>query len=88
MAGLLANAGEKERSEQLIASMTGAVSIGMTIYHLVWREIDAALDWYQKDIELRRPNAPMVAFAGYMGPLRSSPRWPKLARMMNLPYRV
>jgi TolB-like protein/predicted Ser/Thr protein kinase len=85
LAGLLANAGEKERSDQLIATMTGAVSIGMTIYNLVCGEIDAALDWYQKDIELRRPNAAMIAFAGYLRPLRSSPRWPKLARMMNLP---
>jgi len=42
-------------------------------------------DWYQKDIELGRPNAPMIAFAGFLRPLRANPRWPKIARMMNLP---
>ena len=38
----------------------------MTIYHLMAGEIDAALDWYQKDIEAHRPNAPMVAFAAWL----------------------
>jgi len=55
------------------------------MYHLVCAEIDAAIDWYQKDIELGRPNAPMIAFAGFLRPLRANPRWPKIARMMNLP---
>jgi hypothetical protein len=27
----------------------------------------------------------MVASAGFFKPLRASPRWPKLAKMMNLP---
>lgn len=48
-------------------------------------EIDAALDWYQKDIELHRPNAPMIAFAGWLQPLRERARWARVAGMMNLP---
>ena len=85
LAGLLAKAGERERAEKLIATMTGAIPIGMMMYHLVCGEVDAAIDWYEKDIELRRPNGPMIAFAGFIKPLRASPRWPKVARMMNLP---
>ena len=27
----------------------------------------------------------MLASAGFFKPLRASPRWPKLAKMMNLP---
>ncbi len=27
------------------------------MYHLICSEIDAAIDWYQRDIELRQPNA-------------------------------
>jgi len=84
LAGLLARAGEQDRSAQVLAAMTGAVTIGRTMYHLVCGEFDAALDWYQKDIELRRPNAPMIAFAGFLKPLRASPRWPKVAGLMNL----
>jgi len=84
LAGLLARGGEKDRAEKVLANMGGAVPIGMTMYHLVCGEFDAALDWYQKDIELHRPNAPMIAFAEFLSPLRASPRWPKLASMMNL----
>jgi TolB-like protein/cytochrome c-type biogenesis protein CcmH/NrfG len=85
LGGILMRLGEKERAEQVIASMTGAVTIGMTIYHLVAGEIDAAIDSYQKDIELHRPNAPMVAFAGWLEPLRASPRWAHVVGLMNLP---
>ena len=83
--GILSRLGEKDRAEQVIATMTGAATIGMTMYCLVAGEIDAALDWYQKDIELHRPNAPMVAFAAWLEPLRASPRWPVVAGMMKLP---
>jgi tetratricopeptide (TPR) repeat protein len=85
LGGILSRLGEKERAEQVIATMTGAVTIGMTIYHLIAGEIDAALDWYQKDIEAHRPNAPMVAFAAWLAPLRASPRWSDVTRLMNLP---
>ena len=57
----------------------------MTMYHLVCSEIDAAIDWYERDIELRQPGAAHLASAGFFKPLRASPRWPKLAKMMNLP---
>jgi tetratricopeptide (TPR) repeat protein len=85
LGGILSRLGEKDRAQQVVASMTGAVTIGMTMYHLVAGEIDAALDWYEKDIEAHRPNAPMVAFAAWLEPLRASPRWPHVAGLMNLP---
>jgi hypothetical protein len=85
LGGILARLGDKDRAQQVVGGMTGAVTIGMTIYHLIAGEIDAALDWYQKDIEAHRPNAPMVAFAAWLAPMRASPRWPEVARMMNLP---
>jgi hypothetical protein len=47
-------------------------------------EIDAALEWYRKVIELHRPNAPMMAFAPFLKELRAHPRWLETARMMNL----
>jgi tetratricopeptide (TPR) repeat protein len=85
LAGVLAQTGEKDRAEKLIATISGATPIGMTLYYLLCSEIDAAIDWYQRDIELRRPNGAMVASAGFFKPLRASPRWPKLAKFMNLP---
>jgi tetratricopeptide (TPR) repeat protein len=85
LGGILSRLGEKDRAAQVIATMTGAITIGMTIYHLIAGELDAALDWYQKDIEAHRPNAPMVAFAGWLEPLRASPRWAGVVSLMNLP---
>jgi hypothetical protein len=58
------------------------------MYYLVCAEIDAAIDAYEIAIEQRHPGAVMTAFAGFLRPLRASPRWPRLARMMNLPERV
>src|ERR1700752_4443207 len=84
LAGPLARAGEPGRADEGLAGMTGAIAIGRTMYHLVCAEIDAALDWYEKDIGERRPNAPMVAYAAWLKPLRDHPRWPAVARQMNL----
>ncbi len=80
LAGILALKCEKERAEELIATVKGVVPTSVMMYHLVCSDIDAAIDWYQRDIELHRPTAPAP-----LKPLRASPRWPKLAKMMNLP---
>jgi hypothetical protein len=48
-------------------------------------EIDAVAEWYEKSIELREPMAATRCNALRYKPLRDSPRWPKLAKMMNLP---
>jgi serine/threonine protein kinase len=85
LAGLLVRSGEKGRAEKLIKSMRGMIPGGMILYHLVCEDIDAAIDWYERAIEQRQPVAVLLASAGYMKPVRASPRWPKLARMMNLP---
>jgi TolB-like protein len=85
LAGLLAQTGEKERADELLVSVRRMTPGGMIMYHLVCSEIDAAIDWYQRDIELRQPFAALLASAGFFKPMRASPRWPKLAKMMNLP---
>jgi TolB-like protein/Tfp pilus assembly protein PilF len=85
LAGLLEEAGEKDRAEKLIATLREMLPIGMIMYHLVCSEIDAAIDWYERGIEQRQPGAATFTSAGFLRPLRASPRWPKLARMMNLP---
>ena len=85
MAGLLARAGEKDRAEKLLATISAAEPVGMYMYHLVCSEIDAAIDCYAQGIEQRNLRAMVIASAGFLKPLRASPRWPKLARMMNFP---
>jgi serine/threonine-protein kinase len=88
LAGLLIQSGEKERAEKLIETIRGMVPVAMIMYHLVCSEIDSAIDWYERDIELRQPSAATLACSELLKPLRDSPRWPKLARMMNLPGTV
>ncbi|HUC30735.1 MAG TPA: tetratricopeptide repeat protein, partial [Candidatus Acidoferrum sp.] len=88
LAGLLMQSDEKERAGKLISTMRGMVPAAMIMYHLVCSEIDSAIDWYERDIELRQPGAAMLACSCLLKPLRASPRWAKLAKMMNLPGTV
>jgi len=85
LAGLLKQAGETERALQLIATMRTMVPPGMLIYHLVCGEIDLASDWCERAIEQHEPFLTPLISARIFKPLRSSPRWPRLARMMALP---
>jgi len=88
LAGLLSLTGEKDRAEKLTATLRANVPLGMFMYHLVRSEIDALMDWYERAIELRYPIAVQFASAGFLKNLRASPRWPRLAKMMNLPGSV
>ena len=47
--------------------------------------MDAAADWYEKMIGVRDPFAIIFADGPLFRPLRESDRWPRLAKMMNLP---
>ena len=85
LAGILACLGEQDRADELLAKIPEAAPDGRAAYHLLRSEIDAAADWFEKSIELRQPLAPTRCRGLYCQPLRDSPRWPKLAKMMNLP---
>ena len=85
LAGILRRMGEVDRAEELIQKLMpgaayGAPS-GLTFFYLVCGEIDKAVDWLGKAIEQRDPTA--AAYASMF--FRSTSRWPKLARLMNLP---
>jgi hypothetical protein len=58
---------------------------GRVLYHLLCSEIDSAADWYERMIDHREPFAVIFAHDRIGRALRQSARWPKLARMMNLP---
>ena len=86
LAGTLFQLGEKERAAELIREMgdTPLPVWGRVLYHLLASELDAAADWYEKMIEHREPFAVLFARSPLTEPLRQSPRWPKIAAMMNL----
>jgi hypothetical protein len=62
--------------------------MGLAIFHACCDEIDLAADWLEKAIEERYPGIVLWLQSTMAEPLRSSPRWPKLAKMMNLPEGV
>jgi tetratricopeptide (TPR) repeat protein len=85
LAGVLSCLGERDRAEQLAAKIPETVPFAWVIFHQHCSNIDAAADWYEKAIEQRSFAAAALARSPFFQLLRESPRWPKLARMMNLP---
>jgi tetratricopeptide (TPR) repeat protein len=82
LAGILARLDEKERADELVAKLRNMAHIGLLLYHILFSENDTTVDWFAKMIEDRDPLAPPWS---RLKLIRSSPRWPALAKMMNLP---
>ena len=87
LAACLVRLGQRDRAEALIREMgdTPAPLWGRAWYHLLCAEVDAAAHWYEKMIDARDMLAVIYASSHYTAPLRSSPHWTRLSRMMNLP---
>jgi eukaryotic-like serine/threonine-protein kinase len=91
-AGLLIRTGEPSRGKELVQTLgAGRVygaSMGLAVFHICCDEIDLAADWIEKAIEERYPSVVYWLQTAIAEPLRASPRWPKLAALMNLPEGV
>ena len=85
LAGLLKRMGEVDRAEELIQKLMPGEAygapLGLCFFYLVCGEIDKAADWIEKAIEQRHPLAAYLSIWF----LRSTSRWPALAKLMNLP---
>jgi len=85
LSALLLRTGETSRADTLLEGLrpgtAWGASTGMAIFHALCDEFDQAAEWVERAIEDRYPR--LVATFGPL--LRSSRRWPALARMMNLP---
>jgi tetratricopeptide (TPR) repeat protein len=66
--------------EKLGRGETYGAPTGLAIFHAMCGDFDRAAEWTEHAIEERYP--PLVKILGPL--LRSSPRWPALARLMNL----
>jgi serine/threonine-protein kinase len=88
-AGLLARAGQLDCAKVVIQELGSGERFstphGWAVFHTCCGEIDLAADWYEKVIEERDPIGMQVLQSPLGQPVRSSPRWPKLAAMMNRP---
>jgi eukaryotic-like serine/threonine-protein kinase len=85
LAALLVRAGATSRADALIEKLrlgkTCGAPAGLAVFHAMCGEFDRAAEWAEQAIEERYP--PLVRILQPL--LRSSPRWPALAKLMNLP---
>jgi hypothetical protein len=79
LAGILRRLGENHHADELLTALKPS---GLFMYHMVLSEFDAAADCCAKAIA-QGDVQPLMWIWGYT--LRSTPHWPALARMMNLP---
>lgn len=92
LAGLSKRKGDETQAQRLIekfgdGTVLGAPA-GFVAYHVAVGEIDRAADWYERAIEQNDVRTPHLLASLFGNLLTSSPRWPKLAKMMNLPGTV
>ena len=89
LAALLTRAGETDRARMLLRQHLspdqGYVDpIGPAVFHLLTGDIDGVADCVERSIN-ERQFAVFFFLASHGQVLRSSARWPALARMLNLP---
>jgi tetratricopeptide (TPR) repeat protein len=88
-AGLSIRTGEQDRGKELAQKLGSGEAygapMGLAIFHTCAGELDPAADWSEKAIEERHPTVAPYLQSAIGEPLRASPRWPKLAALMNLP---
>jgi len=89
LAGVLALSGDTGRAEALLEKLRPGRAYGaprgLAIFHLICGEVEKAADWTEKAIEQRDPLMNVILRLPVGKALRSSARWPGLAKMMNLP---
>ena len=64
---------------------TYGTPMALTVFHAMCGEADAAADWFEKAIEQRDPSVVGYLRTPLMKIVLNSPRWPALAKQMNLP---
>ncbi len=74
---LRASAGEKYGTPMALA-----------VFHAMCGEAEESAGWFEKAIEQRDPAVVGYLRTPLLKTLRSSPRWPELAKLMNLPVTV
>jgi tetratricopeptide (TPR) repeat protein len=91
LAAVLTRTGDTNRAATLLQTLRPGVAYGaplaLATFHLACSDIDQVAHWTEKAIDQRHPALPFFLNA-HAQALRSHPRWPALARMMNLPQKA
>jgi TolB-like protein/predicted Ser/Thr protein kinase len=87
MAAALANTGQANRAEPLLAALQGDAyrgPVGLVVYFLARGEIEQAVEWSAKAAEQRFPAFIPRLIRAFEPSLRRSAAWPSVLRKMNL----
>jgi serine/threonine-protein kinase len=88
-AGSLIRMGQPDQGKEIIQSLGSGegygAAKGLALFHVCCGDLDRAADWFEKAIEERDSMVAAFLQSAIAEPLRASPRWPKLAALMNLP---
>ena len=89
LAGLTRRNGEEIESKSLEKALGSGEVLGdaraQALFHLLCGEIDQGADWAEKAIAQRDPSMMFYLRFVVSRGLRASHRWPKIAKMINLP---
>jgi TolB-like protein/Tfp pilus assembly protein PilF len=89
LAALLRRNAEAVESRSLAQTLSAGEAVGdahvLALFHLLCGEVDAGADWAEKAIEER--DLSMMFYLRFVvcKELRASHRWPKIAKLLNLP---
>jgi serine/threonine-protein kinase len=88
LAGVMLRSGNVGGAEELLRKLGPGQDYGaprgLAVFHLLCGDVDRGADWAEKAIEQRDPLMLRILRLALAKALRSSARWPALARMMNL----
>ncbi len=89
LAGSLSRIGKESRAQELVQQLLPGEAygapLGLYFFHILTGNISEAADWMEKAIGQREPGIVSYVLCPLAKPLRESPRWPTIAKMMNLP---
>ena len=89
LAALLRLSGEEAEANALTERLGSGEGVGdcraRAVYHVLCGEIDAAADWTERAIAERDPGMMFYLRFTLFRPLRTSSRWGRIARVLNLP---
>ena len=91
LAALLRRSGDEAESQSVAKTLGSGEALGdaraHALFHLLCGEVDKGADWAEKAIKEHDLSMTMIylRFVVCKG-LRASHRWPKIARMVNLPW--
>ena len=87
MAAALANDGQADSAEPLLAALQGDAyggPVGLAVYFLARGEIEHAVEWSAKAVDQRFPAFIPRLIRAFEPSLRRSPAWPGVLKRMNL----